>query len=79
VFWLVPDAETGRVLPLEARPAPRETVRVLVGRSEVLMPEFEAKLTQAHGTKKWSRFGFDRFSGAYSARVAALNPDTVEK
>jgi hypothetical protein len=76
VFWIVSNAEVERVLPLEAKPAPQESVRVLVGRSEVLIPSFEQSLLKAHGTKDWSRYAGDRYSEAYSARVAALRTDT---
>src|SRR5204863_6580057 len=36
VFWVVPRSFTDAVLPLSVNPAPKETVRVLVGRSEIM-------------------------------------------
>lgn len=79
VFWIVPGAEVERVLPLQAEPAPRESVRVLVGRSEVLVPSFEDKLVKAHGTKDWNAYLGDRYSGAYGARAIALKAAGADK
>lgn len=41
VFYILPRRTTDEVLPLTVEPRPRETVRVLVGRSEVVTPEME--------------------------------------
>jgi hypothetical protein len=75
VFWVVPRAETDRVLPLEISPAPKEMVRVLVGRSEILRPEFERQLVQesrAEEQEAWERRKQDRFGEAYEGRVKTL-------
>ncbi len=72
VFWVVPEDFTERVLPLSVEPAPRESVRVLVGRSEVLTPGFEDVLAGAFGTKEWKHYAGHRYLGAYAARAKAL-------
>lgn len=41
VFWVLPQQKTEEILPLKVAPAPKELVRVLVGRSEVLRPAEE--------------------------------------
>jgi hypothetical protein len=41
VFYIVPRELTDRVLPLRVEPKPKETVRVLVGRAEVITPDME--------------------------------------
>jgi hypothetical protein len=41
VFYILPTKMTDRVLPLKIEPRPAETVRVLVGRTEVITPEME--------------------------------------
>jgi hypothetical protein len=46
VLYVLPRAWTDRILPLTLDPAPRETVRVMVGRSEVLTPEVQQKLAE---------------------------------
>lgn len=46
IFYMVPRETTDKVLPLTISPAPDETVRVLVGRVEVMPPSVEKKLTE---------------------------------
>lgn len=47
VLYVLPRAWTDRTLPLALDPAPRELVRVMVGRSEVLTPALENRLLAA--------------------------------
>lgn len=47
VLYLLPRAWTDRTLPLTLDPTPREVVRVMVGRAEVLSPEVEQTLAEA--------------------------------
>ena len=44
VFYFTPPADTDQILPLTITPKPTKTVRVLVGRIEILTPEFEQKI-----------------------------------
>ncbi len=46
VFYLVPQAWTDSLLPLQIEPSPDKTVRVLVARSEIMTPAFEQRLLQ---------------------------------
>jgi hypothetical protein len=46
VMYLVPRRSTDAVLPLQLDPKPAELVRVLVGRAELIVPEFESKVEQ---------------------------------
>jgi hypothetical protein len=49
VFYLVPRAETDRILPLKIDPPPQQLVRTLVGRMEILTPEMQKDIaTQAN-------------------------------
>lgn len=87
VFWVVPEGFTNEVLPLEAEPAPREVVRVIVGRSEVLRPRFEKELVEKLTSGKEEDEGLkahflrDRFGLAYEERVKALTaiPPTARR
>jgi hypothetical protein len=79
VFWVVPEAKTAQILPLEVTPAPDKQVRVIVGRSEVLRPAEEQELlTLSKGadesqTQRWQQLvSMDRFGIAYKNRVDAL-------
>ena len=44
IFYLTPPAETEQILPLTITPKPTKIVRVLVGRIEILTPEFMQKI-----------------------------------
>lgn len=46
VFYILPRATTDEVLPLAVEPRPKETVRVLVGRAEVITPKMEKDVRQ---------------------------------
>lgn len=45
LLYVVPRSITDALLPLEINPAPDKTVRVLVGRMEIMTPEQEARIT----------------------------------
>lgn len=45
LFYLLPQTLTDELLPLEIDPVPDETVRVMVGRLEIMRPEDEARIT----------------------------------
>lgn len=44
IFYILPRKTTDEILPLEINPKPVETVRVLVGRTEVITPEMTAEV-----------------------------------
>ena len=81
VFWIVPRATVDEILPLKVSPTPKDTVRVIVGRSEILRPSFEKRLVSdfaaVNGREKGNRWESDRFFPAYSARVKQLNAPVV--
>ena len=87
VFWVVPQGFTNEVLPMEVSPAPKESVRIIVGRSEVLRPRFEKELVAKITSEKEEDEGWknlylsDRFGIAYEQRVKALTmlPKTVKR
>ena len=47
VLYVLPQRFTDAILPLDVSPAPREVVRVLVGRLECLTPEIEGDVARA--------------------------------
>jgi len=88
ILYLVPQEDVESVLPLTLDPAPRELVRVLVGRLECLTPAEESAVTAA--VRDWSssdakahaesiarleRLG--RFVEPYMRRVIAQSKDDV--
>jgi hypothetical protein len=44
VLYSLPQGDTDKLLPLHLAPAPREAIRVMVGRLETLTPEQEASI-----------------------------------
>jgi hypothetical protein len=78
VFWVLPAAATDRILPLSVTPPPAKTVRVIVGRSEVLRPRQEAAWLAASrqtgdAALPWKHtVDNDRFGLAIEERVKAL-------
>jgi hypothetical protein len=66
VFWIVPRAFTDSILPLKMDRIPDNLERVLVGRTEVLTPEFEQRIGAKKDTAGLrSEFANDRFILAY--------------
>jgi len=49
VFYILPTAATNQILPLSVAPQPKEIVRVLVGRAEVVTPEMEKDVKKQVG------------------------------
>jgi hypothetical protein len=47
VLYILPRVWTDRILPLTLDPKPRELVRVMVGRAEIITPRVESTLSQA--------------------------------
>lgn len=45
LFYILPRADTDRILPLTIEPQPAAVVRVLVGRSELITPDMESNVT----------------------------------
>jgi len=72
VFWVLPQGDVERILPMTLSPKAESKVRVIVGRSEVLRPRFERKLLAESKKKKKSYFQFGRYGLAYEERVRAL-------
>lgn len=49
VFYVLTRKSTDKILPLQIEPQPQETVRVLVGRTEVITPEMEQDVRKQVG------------------------------
>lgn len=68
VFWVVPQGELEKVLPIQISPKPEKLVRVIVGRSDIMRPSFEKQML---ANLKQGYFGYsqDRFGKAYRDRM----------
>lgn len=65
VFWVVPRSFSDYILPLNIVPDPDELERVMVGRSEVLTPEFEESLLNCGDQEFYDLWKGDRFYYSY--------------
>jgi hypothetical protein len=72
VFWIVPRKFTDAVLPIKITPAPDQLERVLVGRSEILTPAFEAELRRDFASARGKSWENDRYYLAYRERARQL-------
>lgn len=54
VFYILPRRMIDKILPLDIKPEPKETVRVMVGRAEVVTPEMEQDVRKQVGLLKSS-------------------------
>ncbi|HEX8369358.1 MAG TPA: hypothetical protein VF604_12510 [Pyrinomonadaceae bacterium] len=52
VFYILPTGATDEILPLRVEPKPKEIVRVLVGRTEIITPEMEQDVRKQVGLLK---------------------------
>lgn len=64
-FWIVPRAQVDDILPLEILPLPDSLVRVIVGRSEILTPEFERALFHAREVDSLDVYKNQKYYQAY--------------
>jgi hypothetical protein len=87
VLYILPRPWTDSVLPLTLKPAPRETVRVMMGRAEVITPSIERSLAaeierfrspdeaiRATAVSNVRSLGLGRFLEAAMRRFAAQHP-----
>ncbi|MGJ8674201.1 hypothetical protein [Rubritalea sp.] len=77
VFWVVPNDELEKILPLTLTPEPEKAVRVMVGRADVLRPSFEQHMVDSLGTHAFSHFENDRFFLPYKQRLKQLITEPV--
>lgn len=70
-FWILPRAQVDRILPLSITPAPEDIQRVIVGRSEILSPDFERELRRARDADTLSAFAKDKYWLAYQEMLSS--------
>jgi hypothetical protein len=70
-FWILPRAQVDRILPLSITPTPLEIRRVIVGRSEILTPDFERELRLARSADTLSAFARDKYWMAYQELLSS--------
>src|ERR1041385_5299308 len=72
LFYIVPKQAVDSILPLSVQPPPAETVRVFVGRMEIITPEIQEDVRQALARNDSSTLKkYGRFIEAIAKRVGA--------
>lgn len=75
LFYILPDPETDRLLPLSINPAPKERVRVMVARIEILTPEMESEAEETLAAASAGSLPGGRFTEALLRRVLGRTDD----
>lgn len=73
VFWIVPRNYTDELLPLTLSPKPESVERVLVGRSEIMTPNFEKQIAADFASGNEAKWKNDRYYLAYKERFQQIH------
>ena len=75
LIYIVPAAAVDSILPLQVEPAPVQTVRVFVGRIELVTPETQRAVESAIAGKDWSTVSrYSRFLDPILKRISSGDP-----
>lgn len=77
VFWIASRSFVDEILPIDIQPKPQELGRVIVGRSEILTPEFEKEIKSNLGNYTTDRFyeAYKESNGRTIGSLTAINKD----
>lgn len=89
ILYLLPRQWTDRILPIDIEPAPRELVRVMLGRAELITPAMEEKVSacvslfrrqdeasRSKAVKQFQSLGLGRFAAPAIDRVIGQSTDS---
>ena len=80
LIYIVPSPTVDAILPLQIEPAPSATVRVFVGRIELVTPETERSVESAFAKSDWSALGrYSRFMDPILKRIYPGNSSKVNE
>ena len=75
LIYIVPSAAVDAILPLQVEPAPSQTVRVVVGRIELVTPATKRSVESAIAKSDWPALDrYSRFLGPILKRIYSENP-----
>ena len=77
LIYIVPSPAVDAILPLQVEPAPSQTVRVFVGRIELVSPETKSSVESAVAKSDWS--GVDRYSRFLDPMLKRIYPGNSSK
>jgi hypothetical protein len=81
LIYILPTPAVDRILPLQIDPAPAQTVRVFVGRIELVTPEMQRSVESAIARADWAAIGRynQRFLDPILNRIYPGNPDQARR
>jgi hypothetical protein len=81
LIYILPTTAVDGILPLQVEPAPAQTLRVFVGRIELVTPEMTRSVEAAITRGDWAAIGRynQRFLNPILNRIYPGNPDQVER
>jgi hypothetical protein len=80
LIYIVPSLAVDAILPLQVEPAPSQTVRVFVGRIELVTPETMRSVESAIANSDWSAVNrYSRFLDPILNRIYSGNPSKASE
>ncbi len=80
LIYIVPSRAVDTILPLQVDPAPARTVRVFVGRIELLTPETKRVVESAIAKADWSAVErYSRFLDPILKSIYSKNPSSANE
>ena len=80
LIYIVPSSAVDAILPLQVEPAPSQTVRVFVGRIELITPQTKRAVESAVAKSDWPAVDrYRRFLGPILERIYPGNPSQASK
>src|SRR5439155_13943611 len=80
LIYIVPSRGVDAILPLQVEPAPSQTVRVFVGRIELITPEIQRPVESAIARSDWSTVDrYSRFLTPILKRIYSGNPSSASQ
>ncbi len=81
LIYILPTAAVDGILPLQVEPVPAQTVRVFVGRIELVTPEIQRSVESAIARADWAAIGRynQRFVDPILNRIYPRNPDQARR
>jgi hypothetical protein len=80
LIYIVPSSNVDAILPLQVEPAPVKTVRVFVGRIELVTPETQRSVESAIARNDWATVDwYNRFLSPILKRIFVGNPSRLNQ
>ena len=73
IFWILPESEVNKLLPIEITPTPTELKRVFVGRCDLLTPAFEKQLVSDFRENGLKDYTDDRYYLGFVERAKNMS------